>query len=525
MFLALVCLSASRSEFILTETIWPKEGKPDLFGRSVSCSNDGKRIVISASNSDVSAEHPFSKNGGCAYVYDFNPTTNQHQYVATLIADHSDDYVIGDFGSRVLISPDGKTIASSSPKLQYKKELCTLLNDSFVEVDHNDDVVVHQINGKDVEFINELGGVFIFNQEGNDPSKWKQSSLQIPNEYAIPQGGYGRSLAASVDLNYIGAAYFNKLVPDVPDILGQAFVSMKGISTYTISPPVERPEQIDSATNMRFGGALAFNNGKYYVTTRAKGEVIGGTFIYTDNSNTNNWEIQYDETINFSTSWYNYGGLISIISENLIAIQGQNQTANKKYCPDQGIDFIQRVGGKWDPVPVQTLYYPAKDFYLTNDMSSCVFGDKVFFQVSLMHNETDKTKVYMYQYIDGKFEEIQRIYEPEVISPFCVGCTNYTEQEIIFASGFDWDKSTCSKFYVGAMSKSGSGKKYKAHNFSRVFEYQLNIVDDSEKKDKTALIAGTTVGAVIVVIIIIVVVIVCIRKKADNSASSDRVNA
>lgn len=524
------------AEFALKYKVWPPEVQNDLFGRSVSVSTQSgiNRLVIGAS---------YAKPGGKAYIYKYDPINEVYNYDTSIMAPNSSTKAYltekSDFATKLFVSDDGKTILIAASKLNVQKS-----DEINIEIDdtncanHTEDYKNFTIDGEEVEFISELGGVFIYKID--DAGNWNLVGEQSPTNYAIPQGGYGRSITGTRSLNYFAGAYYNKLVKKVPNIVGETFVSTKQQDgSYKISDPLKRPPQINECYSMRFGGSLSFyTEDKLFVTTLKKSsglrasESNGGTFIY-QRQNDGSWVM--NEYINQSTNWNQYGNMVAVANDQLIAVYGQNDVAMKGYCPDQAIEILKKVGNEWSTTPSQVISYSASAGYTIGDMSSCTASDISLLQVSSTHNVTMKTKIELYAHIDDQYKLVQTIYEPEIISELCKGytdiqgdeCTNYKDQHISFPSAFDWDASTCRRFFVGAMSKTGSGGGTKGYKWSRVYGYELNgaveelLYGPSKKSGlKPGELAGIIVACVVVVIIIIVIVIVVVRKKSKTGSGS-----
>ncbi|KAH0790946.1 hypothetical protein GPJ56_005081 [Histomonas meleagridis] len=510
-FLFISC-AFSAKYFELKQTLWPPtDNELGLFGRAISFSRD--RIAVGAEYLKIDGfkipDDPENEDRiGGVYVYDYNPSTGSY----TISPGNNETFkriqpqkdskypnvIPGTFSSRLLLSDDGQRLIVGAPYTYVPTSLRDFkIYDATWNVKQDDDTVVSD----GVEYYREIGAIYEYIRQ--DDGSWLQNGISIPSTI-IYRGGYGRAIAGSSDLSIYAGSYYNKFRSSVRKVGGvntETFGSNINNQRY-ISPPAT----INDAEKQRFGSTLDFygTDSLYVTTTTQNSGGLSGVFPYTYRNN--DWQAQDEITCNGADD-YEYFGMSTTFrikqDDALIALYASNHKTDKS----NAIFILARGDGNlWSKTPQQIIQLGNESI---SDMFFCSAGENNFLSVLFGSEDSIYIKIYQQNAATKQYEIFQTIYDPKISYP---GTTvSYEEQYIIFASDFDWDSEQCSKFIVGAMSKSGKGMETKPKPYSRVYVYELTTKEDGSHS-KVGIIIGCVV-AVVAIIAVVIFVVIMIRKK------------
>lgn len=458
-------LFALCQRWMLAGQLRPEEATLNLFGRSVGFCPSTQRIVVGAEweNSDT------TDRAGALYIFDYNREKRSWHQSAVIKA--SDIELEGNFtakirslGSTVQISSDCRTIIAGAPMTDY----------------------VNNVNGDAAE---EVGSVLLYEEVGK---KWQIKNLMVPHPMEIG-GGYGRTLAASSDLKFYSAAYFNK-AGEGSEIVNKVLVSME------VAPKVwSEPESLDPPVMLdlsSFGGNLQFIDASTLLVGSKE-----GAFIYkkTEVADDIRWEkrreIVLERITELSDKYTSFGEHVTMPEndQTLLAISAQG--------PDgDGIVFVTRddVTNTWEysyDVP-----FPAGWTGIHLD-----FCKNIFLAATGQRTTDDRTESAVFLFHrnkTGMFHLAENVTQPSE--------DRDRAKHLNFVSSFAWDNDHCSRFVVGSMSKDKNDEgEHIPYEFSKAYVYQSNIRRERrgiERQIKTLSVLGSIffvglIGAIIVAVL------------------------
>lgn len=506
-------LSVVRS-FKLRQTIWPPaENELGLFGRSVSFSRD--RIAIGSEYLDIDQwKFPSGDNRiGAVYVYDYDSATNSYTISKGNNASYNriepkpdpsyPNVIPGTFSSRMALSDDSNTLIVGAPYTYVPKDTPGLV--VVPNQDDKEEDVTMEFNG--VEYYKEIGAIYVFKR--NEDGSWRQTDISIPRNI-LYCGGYGRALSGNSDLSTFAGSYYNKFKAPIKKIGGVSVENLdnngKTINQKYISPP----DELTDKNSQRFGSTLDFFGTKeIYVSTTTRGDSTkSGVYHYTLKND--KWEEMEKIKAKGSDKYKEFGLNAAFrigINDALVALYANNDEK------DNAIFILSRDSDGWKEEPEQIIEIGSGELSeKLSDMFFCSHDDNNFLAVILDEKEGSIIRLYSQSPTTKKYELFQKISEPNVSRVN----VPYSQQYISFASDFSWDSETCSRFIVGAMSKSGAGTNTKPEKYSRSYVYELVHIDDEKGSSHTGIIVGCVI-ACIAIIAIIIIVVIYIRNKNDDS--------
>ena len=327
-------------------------------------------------------------------------------------------------------------------------------------------------------------------------------------------------MSGSRDLQNFVGAYYNKIGKNLPEIVGQVFVTRKINSTYYIQTKVDTPPGVifNNATQ-RFGASLSFHrSNELYVTTLSKNPTDkekgdeGGVFEYTPDQN-NNYIYKSSITVNNAKDYDQFGIKSTFYGETLAAIYGRKNMISSN---EDSIFLIQKeeTQDDWPKEPFQIITFidsTVTDIYLC---SADIKSESTYLAITITQSGCNQSNILIYERKPGQsqFELFQTITDPRVTRPGVD--IPYDKQGVNYASDFSWDKETCTRFIVGAMGKNGETKETTPNEFSRAYVYEFTE-KKSKSIDKTTLIiiVVCSIAAVALIVVIIITVIFLRRRR------------
>lgn len=536
--LSVLLCSAFCAQFQLKQVLWPKSvNEEGLFGRAVAFSQN--RIVVGASQLVIEGrEHHEDNRTGCLYPYDYDPATDQYiaskgndpdEFRVLPSEDQTGKIIPGNFGSKLAISGDGKTVVVGAPytdvAIDYRDDFT--IPDEEEEEKVEDDIITY--SGSEQKYYSELGAIYVYkiDEDGN----WTETYISVPKT-VVYKGGYGRAVAATSDVSSFAGSYYNKIPnknPEgIPLKVGKVFVETKNENDeYVQSAAIDPPETIFNNRTQRFGSTLNFfEQSTLFVTSLAKNisgptDDPSGIFVHkkqTDGS----WKLEGNITANGSDQYPQFGLFAAIRDDSLVAIYGSKTIAlgpdNKPVKGENAIFILSAdESGNWKSEPQQVIQL-AEDKPLGDTgmfFCSASTGDKKYNFLALLFDE--HVEIWEQDYSTKEYKLFQRIDDPKSIREEHKD-TPYDQQGIIFGSDFSWDQETCTKFVLAGMSKADDGN-VPSWKYGRV--YVFSLTDDKPDNNDKAIIIGCSVAAVVVVIVVVVVVVVLIRKRRYTQGAAE----
>lgn len=514
MLFLIICIK----QFEIKHTIWPQSTtEKSLFGRAVAFSNS--RIAIAAEYLEIPGYENHNNNyTGAVYIYDYDPTSNSYKINKgidnnRLYPQKVDGIKPGTLGSRLIISSDGKTLLAGAPYSDIRTDYPN------TQLDTNYPTATNQYS--DGTYYSEIGALYLFTE--NTKGDWIQSYVSVPQNI-ICLGGYGRSMSGSRDLQNFVGAYYNKIGPGLPLIVGQVFVTQKVDSKSYIQTKIVAPPGVTfNNETQRFGASLSFHrSNELYVTTLSKNPTDtskgdeGGVFEYTPDEN-RQYIYKSSITVDSAKDYDQFGIKSTFYGERLAAIYGRKNMETHDY---DSIFLIEKeeTSNEWPKNPFQIITFTdttVSDIYLC---CADINSESTYLAVVVNKFECIFNDILIYERKVGakEFVLFQNITEPHVIRSGVD--VPYEKQGINFASDFSWDKDTCKKFIVGAMGKDGEKKNTKPNQYSRAYVYEFTEKKENKSMDKTTLIIIVVCSIVAVVLIVVIVVtVIVIRKRRMNN--------
>ena len=532
MFSVLLC-SAFCAQFQLKQVLWPRSvNERGLFGRAVAFSRD--RIVVGASQLRIEGrEHHNGNETGCLYPYDYDPETDQ--YVPSQ-GNNPEEYRVepseakniipGNFGSKLEISSDGKTVVVGAPYTDVALKYGEIEGKSYFTIpedEERNDTDIIEVDGQ--QYYSELGAIYVY--EIDDEGNWTETYISVPKT-VVYKGGYGRALAATSDISSFAGSYYNK-IPNknsntIPKKVGKVFVETKKDGKYVQSPVIDPPETIFNNVTQRFGSNLNFyQTNTLFVTSLAKNisgptEDPSGIFVHKVDKDGTTWELENNITAEGSDDYSQFGLFAAVRGDSMVAIYASNTIGKNKGANDIFI-LSTDDSHNWKHEPLQKIELGEDKPLGDTGMFFCSAnnpGNKNYNFLALLFDEYVEI---WEQDSSGQYKLFQKIDDPKSIREEHKD-VNYTDQGIIFGSDFSWDQETCTKFLLAGMSKEDDGD-VPALPYGRV--YIFSLTDDKPDNNEKAIIIGCSVAAVVVVIVVVIVVVVLIRKRRYTQGAAELV--
>lgn len=470
----LVFLAALCGRWSLFSTLRPENPSSDLFGRSAALCPDTQRIA-------VGAEWQGTDHEGGIYIFDYDRDKRSWSQTANIrppseVKKDNTTILLRSVGSTLFMSTDCKSIIAGAPSTLYRKP-----NESGV-----------------VEDILDVGAVVIF-EEGT--SGWQMTHVLAP-ETLESGGGYGRRLAASSDVKYYSAAYFNKDGEGSHEN-GKVYVSME-LSVDEWSSPflLDVPEGADTS---QFGSAIQFVDASSLLVGSGS-----GVFMYKKTTKDGNlhWYLRRNMSLSTITALNKYTSVGEYVSmpenaQDMVAISA----VGSEY---DGIVFMKRndTDNTWRfdydvQMPKGAVGHLdfCKNRYLATVGTITVNGTEKI-AVSLLERDRD-----------GKFKLSENITQPIE--------DDDVSKHMNFGASFAWDNDHCFRFVVGSMSKTkteaGEHIAYQygaAHVYHRSF---LSSIPHARQYVVLVAILTSCFGALFVAVIVVVIVYFCLKFKRWRS--------
>ncbi|OHT16033.1 hypothetical protein TRFO_13522 [Tritrichomonas foetus] len=491
-------------QFNLTHTLWPPSlSEKGLFGRAVSFA--GSRIAVSAEYVQVPGFVNHNKNyTGVVYIYDYDASSDN--YVLNKGTDNNriepqavDRINPGTLGSKVILSSDGKLLLAGAPYTDIRTDFSGIVLDPTQKVEFNE--------YQDGQYYAEVGALYLFRED--EKGNWKQEYVSVPNN-VVCKGGYGRSMSGSYDLHFFAGAYYNKIMPNLPDLIGQVFITSKNDQGYKQDQAILPPPEINNSETQRFGSSLTFHEkNKLYVTSLAEKPESqeegddGGVFEYHNKDGV--WKLVANITESSAKSFDQFGIRSAFRGDDLAAIYGRKNTAPIQH----NIFILPKVNDVWATTPQQTISFLDEEvtdlFFCSSTASKNNYLAIIVSNNIVIYEQNPDSLLYTL---------LQNITDPRIVHQDVT--TPYEEQGVTFASDFSWDSNQCNKFIVGAMGRYGSGASSVPNEYSRSYVYELIDVEEPKSEDNTWLVVGCVVAAVVVIIIVILTIFMVRRNRVRN---------
>ena len=466
----LTLLAALSVKWSLVSTLRPTSPSADLFGRSAAICPETQRIAIGAEWED-------SDRSGGIYIFDYDRDKKVWSQSANLR--HPDEVTRGNttillrsIGSTLFMSTDCKTVISGAPATVFR---------------------VKQENGAE-EDLPEVGAVVVF-EEGS--SGWQMTHVLYPDKLEAG-GGYGRRLAASSDVKYYSAAYFNHIGEGDHDN-GMVYVSMEtSVDEWSSPLLLSVPEGADTS---KFGNALQFIDASSLLVGSSDGVLM---YKKTTNNGKMDWYLRRNMSLSTITALNKYTTVGEYVG---MPENGQDFVAISARASDyDGVVFMKRndTDNTWRySFDIQLPKGAAGPIDFCRDRYMAMLG-------SITEGGKKKTAVLMFEKgPNGNFRWTENITQPPEDED--------ESKHMNYASSFAWDNDHCFRFAVGSMSKTRTeAGEHVPYEYGAVHVYQRDFVPGSSiTRQYVPLVAVLTAffGLLFVSIIVTVIIYFCIKFK------------